>query len=802
MSNRTIIVNKDFDPTILRTVLRRYWWWPVLFIVLFSTFAYFYLRYTMPVYESTMVFQLGNEDAAKEIIDIENINSRDVDISSEIELMRSQLIFEKAIQKINYSVSIFSKGQILTEQKYNSSSFNVQPYALRDSSLIGKPIFVNFNGGIITLSYLSKGKKQTIIGKLNDHLLNKDFDIVLKAKSEKHLEEDANGNQLYFVFNSIQSYAAQYLGSLQIAPIDPIAKTIQITFRGNNPEQCYDMTNAVAEAFNEFDKENKRQGSDNILRFIDQQMDSLSGALKNSKDSLIIYQRKANISNPENIDESISGSISDLQEKLTVLEEEIRSLNNVSLKLKSDPNRLEVYRLLPEMLGKSYEQSLSTQINLLHELLERKEDLLYRVTSENSEVKSINTKIQLKLISIRKSISVILDRLNENNKIIRAKLAGFENQYFELPEKKIEFSRLRNIQDLNEKYYSLLSEKKAQYLISDAGYTSNNRILSKPAINYDPFSPNKGLIYSSFIGFGFLLGLGVIIFRYLTFNEINQLEDLKKLLPAKASILGVIPIFLKGNMPFSQLVVKDASKSMLAESMRKIRVNLSYINPTYQTIAISSSISGEGKTFVALNLAGIIAMSGKKTILLDLDLRRPKIHLGLNADNIYGMSGLIVNQFTMEQCLKHSILENLDFISAGPIPPNPSELLLSNRFKEIVEELKKSYDVIILDNPPIGLVSDGIKVLTDADIPIYVFKSHYSKRNFALRVKELFDLEQLEKLNVVLNAVSPAKTSSYGYGYGFQYGYGYYEGEDVSRKEKIKNRLRDIIKRLFKNANK
>jgi capsular exopolysaccharide synthesis family protein len=143
-------------------------------------------------------------------------------------------------------------------------------------------------------------------------------------------------------------------------------------------------------------------------------------------------------------------------------------------------------------------------------------------------------------------------------------------------------------------------------------------------------------------------------------------------------------------MEFSQLVVSESPKSMLAEAMRKIRTNLSYINPNYKTIAITSSISGEGKTFVALNLAGIIAMSGKKTILLDLDMRKPKVHLGLNAENVYGMSGLIINQFTLEQCIQHSSLENLDFITAGPIPPNPSELLLSGRFKEIVEQLKET----------------------------------------------------------------------------------------------------------------
>ncbi|MFN5909768.1 MAG: polysaccharide biosynthesis tyrosine autokinase, partial [Bacteroidota bacterium] len=304
------------------------------------------------------------------------------------------------------------------------------------------------------------------------------------------------------------------------------------------------------------------------------------------------------------------------------------------------------------------------------------------------------------------------------------------------------------------------------------------------------------LIYTTFIMFGLVLGLAIMFFRYLTFNEINMIDDLQRLLPDKATILGGVPMH-KSEMEFSQLVVGESPKSMMAESLRKIRTNLSYINPNYKTIAISSSVSGEGKTFVALNLAGIIALSGKRTILLDLDLRKPKIHLGLNADNTKGMSGLIVGQYELEDCIQHSTLENLDFITAGPVPPNPSELLLSDNFVKLVEELKRSYQVIVIDNPPIGLVSDGIKNLTEADIPIYVFKSHYSKRVFAHRLRELFEMQKLERLNVILNGLRVTRFSSYGYGH-YGYGYGYYEGLNPSLRERLAMRIKNTFLRLIR----
>jgi len=794
LNKKSVIINKDYDPVILGTVLKRYWWWPIVFVGLFSTLAYFFLRYTKPVYESSMMIQLDNEDNAAEILAVKNINSKQDDISSDVELIRSQFMFEKAIQRISYNISIFSKGSVLTEEKFMSSELNILPYALKDSSLIGAQVFVKFDGKYVFLNYNHKGQEHRVKGLLNEHIQNSHFDLVVKSANLVDLKRDSDDNELFFVFNSVQSFATRHLPSLIVVPIDPVAKTIQITFRGNNAQMCHDISLAVAEAYLEYDDGAKQKGSDNILLFIDQQLDSLAGELRNSKDSLMVFQRKSNMPDPDAVGTTLSGNITKLQDQSFIIDDEIRSLSGVGKKLKNEPNRLDVYRLLPEMLGKSYEQSLSGQITQLHELLEKKEDLLYQITPESAEIKSLDSRIQVKLANVRRSISVILDRLYDQSKNIKDQINGFNAEYFELPEKKMEFSRLKNVQELNEKYFALLTESKVLYAISDAGYSSNNRILSRPIVNNTPVSPNRKLIYTTFILFGVVIGIAILFFRYLTFNEINMLDDLTKILPEEATILGGVPL-TKVKMLHSQIVVGDSPKSMLAESMRKIRTNLSYIHPNYQTIAISSSISGEGKTFVALNLAGIIALSGKRTIVLDLDLRKPKIHLGFGVSNEQGMSGLIVNQYQLEECIQKSTIEHLDFITAGPIPPNPSELLLSKRFKEIVEELKKQYDVIIIDNPPIGLVSDGVRILSESDIPIYVFKSHYSKRIYAQRVKELFDMKQLQKLNVVLNGLKSSGTSSYGYGYGYGYGsgYGYYESDVKTRRERWMERLKNFF---------
>ena len=290
-----------------------------------------------------------------------------------------------------------------------------------------------------------------------------------------------------------------------------------------------------------------------------------------------------------------------------------------------------------------------------------------------------------------------------------AKSSQLEEEFYLIPEKKMEFNRLKSLQDLNEKYFSLLTEKKVQYAISRAGYAPTSHILSNAVASSTPVNSNKIITYFGLGLLGVLIGIGILIFKYITFNEVTGIEDLKRILPSDINFLGGVPL-MKVNMEHSKVVVNASSKTLLSEAMRSIRSNLSFVNPNAKVIAISSSISGEGKTFVGINLAGIIALSGKKTVIIDLDMRKPKVHLGFNASNKIGMSHLIVGQASIEEVVQHSEITNLDFITAGDIPPNPSELILSDAFNQIIEDLKEKYDIIVIDNPPIGLVSDGIQI--------------------------------------------------------------------------------------------
>ncbi len=763
MEQKGIFINKDFQPAILSAVFRKNWLWIPFAILFFTLSGMIYLRYTKPIYESNAVIQIGSKDQGKDVLGLENLNTKK-GLSEAVELMRSEFLFNKTIRSLNMNISYFSQGKFLTEERYLSSSFIVTPFQLKDSSLCQIPIYISESGNTYKLSYTIDGNQFNVPFKTDSLIENNHFKITIKIANPISFESESKENLIYFVFNNPDKLTERLISNLSVTPLNPEAKTIQISFRSNNAAMSKDITESVYRTFFNYDEELEKQSSLNALLFIHEQLDSLDRRLRNSKDSIQQFQRASNIPNPEQAETSLIEQISTISNEIFNSELELETLRNLEFKISTSPNRLEIYQLIPELIGTSFESSLYNQIEELHKLLEKREDLAFSMTQESNAYKNLSNKIQQRISTIRHSISALKERIQSRIIVLKQKLRELDNEILEIPEKRMELSRLKNIQELDEKYFLLLMDKRSEYSISNAGFASKNIVLKASGVSSTPVSPNSKLIYGAAIFLGLFLSLGIIILKYLMHNEVNSLSDLKTLL-GEVSVLGSVPIH-KQKSEFSKLVVAENPKSMLAEAFRGIRSNLNFIKPDARIYAVSSSISGEGKTFVCLNLAGILAMTGKKTILIDLDLRKPKVHHGFETNNNLGMSTILSSQTTIPDCIQKSSLENLDFISAGPIPPNPSELILSTKMEETLEELKTMYDIIIIDNPPVGLVSDGIGLLSIADCPIYVFKANYSKRSFAHRVKELIEVQKIKGLSIILNAVD-IKRNGYGYGYGY-----------------------------------
>jgi tyrosine-protein kinase Etk/Wzc len=221
-------------------------------------------------------------------------------------------------------------------------------------------------------------------------------------------------------------------------------------------------------------------------------------------------------------------------------------------------------------------------------------------------------------------------------------------------------------------------------------------------------------------------------------------------------------------------------KSSLSEALRAVRTNIEFVasqdgKGKKRIISITSTVAGEGKTFVAINLSGVLAMSTQKVVLLDLDMRKPKLHLAFDLSNEKGMSTILSGKCNWKEAAFSTPLEDIDVIPAGPPPPNPAELLMRPTFDLLLQDLHEVYDIIMIDCPPVGLVTDGIIVMQKADLPIYVVRSEYSKRIYLKNVNKLVKANGFRSLGVILNGLDKLKT----YGYGYGYGYDYYTDDDV-----------------------
>jgi capsular exopolysaccharide synthesis family protein len=297
-------------------------------------------------------------------------------------------------------------------------------------------------------------------------------------------------------------------------------------------------------------------------------------------------------------------------------------------------------------------------------------------------------------------------------------------------------------------------------------------------------SPDKSKIEKQFISIGLIISVIIIALRAMLFTKIKSVEQLKDM--TELPLIGVLP-FVKGEGS-EGIVVEQSPNSLISESFRNFRTNLQYANidVSAKTYLISSFSPGEGKTFTSVNLAAILAKSGKRTVIIELDLHKPRVYrrFGLKEQSI-GITTCITGQNTYEEIVTSTHVPNLFCIFSGPIPPNPSDFVLSDKLKEIIERAKQDFDYVIIDSPPAGLLSDSVYLIQYADASIFVLNTKSSTKRVINFIEEIIEANKLQHVLLLLNGVSrPGKRyyyQGYGYSYGYGYGYGYGKGKGYGK---------------------
>lgn len=792
--------SNEFDLGLFVHIVRKSIVWVFLLIFLSAAGAYIYLKYTPGVYEAKVIIQLGEDDNATKVLNVGQYNEEN-SLQSKLELLRSKLLIKETLKRIPIEVSYFAEGEILTNEHYTQSPYEVEILELKSESARNKAILVNFEDA--TKFELIYRGKEFPGQQVNQAIDIGDVRIRVKVNNPEsliqHLERE---DQLFFRINSLDGLSNRFYGNLDVRILNNTAKTMVISYRDHNPHIARDFVMAHAEEFINFDLEKRSRSEENIINFIDAQIDTVFEKLRNSESTLNTYKQENKITNLSSISEVYLQRLTKYEDDVLQLELELKLLEQVELLTEKNVKEIQAHNIVPLISGSTFENTLTGLLDNLNQLLIEKEEALYSVTIDNDRIKSLEHQIGIQKNLILESVSALRDKVVEQKKNLSEKVHDVEGTYYTLPEKELEFARLQRLLHINEKYYTMLLEKRIEYRISKEGFVSRHQVLEEAPLPRNPISPRKNMILVSFVLTGAILGFILISIRYLVHNNITSLNEIVRLSHASISTLGVVPKF-KREIPISMLIVDKNPKSIIAEAFRSLRTNLQFISnePGPKTVAVTSTISGEGKTFIALNLAGIIAYSGKKVVVLDLDMRKPKIHKSFKVDNSKGMSSLLIGKDELEDTIQNTSLEHLDFITAGPIPPNPSELILGIRMKTLIDRLKAMYDVVIIDTPPVGLVTDGVELIKQVDYPLYVFRSDYSKKQFVQVADRLINENKINKLAVILNGVDLDRNRysyKYSYGYGYGYGYGYspgYGGGYYSDDKSPSNKARNFFKR-------
>jgi tyrosine-protein kinase Etk/Wzc len=730
-------------------------WFGVIFVILIAT-AILYIRYTKPMYQSNSEIKLDQENQSN-ILGLNQYEqtSNFALLSSEMELIRSRLFFSKVIETVHLNPQYFTYGSILDDEKYLSPPFKVG-YKIRNANIYNIDIDVTIlDDNSFELKYKVNNQDYKYLGQFGDSLQTSFIDCVLTLSNPRNFENDS---EYYFRINSRESLINYIDKNLSVEPLNLQANTFKISFKDHNLNKAHALVSAIDTIYYNYSLQEKTRANRSKIDYLNKQLLETEKKL----DAFESYFEEFTITNQTvDLDEDVKRTlvaINGLDSQRIKIDKKISELELVQKRLSQSPykNLIPKANVYPLHLNRAFEE-----FNLLNNDLEKLglsyKQNTYTFKARQTEVELIKSDILSEINDFKNELLEKLNNLSSSKQRLRSQLIN-------LPSKNTEFNKSKRFYTLNEEMYLSLMQSKNEFEIAIAGSITKIKILSPASLSGPPIYPIPFFAYSSAIILAIVFSFLFAGITYLAHNKIQSLQEIEFL--TQATTLGAVPKHsLNGKI--AKIVVNKHPKSAVSEALRSIRTNIEFMVPDKKSkvISVTSTIGSEGKTFISTNLAALLAMAGKKSVVVDLDLRKPKIHLAFdNVKNETGVSSILIGKSTIKECIKSSSIEGLDFITAGSIPPNPSELILRKEFGLLIDELQSKYEVVVLDTPPVGLVTDGLLAMQKADLPIYVLKADFSKRSFIQNVNRVLATGQFNNLSLILNATTGG--AEYGYGQG------------------------------------
>lgn len=783
-------VTLDFKRVLARAI--RFWYVIVISLGAALAIAFYNNRYTQKVYPvsaSIVILEAKEMGGAADMLFKNSLIDPYRNYLNEPYIIRSYPLIEEVVKDLNFHVTFEREGYFMTTEAYDYMPV-VASWCNPNEIKEGKFIFKLVDDTHYSLATFSeKGDHPELVFVINDSIQFEEYSLCIRRQPNRKLT-DFIGVPFLLSIKNPNVIAGSYISRLQVEWAELGSGVVNLSLTGTNVKKEIDFLAGLINSYQDRDLEKKNEAARRTIDFIQKQLSGIKDSLR-----IVEYQleRFGNSSRVKDMS-------ADAQRYLMKIEEFEMQKSELLI-------RKNYYQYLNEYLNKGdgnldqiiLPSSIGLVDPVLGSLLSKMVDLQLEIKMYMDPTRERNPLVTDKLQRIREIKENVLESvetLKSTDKIkmdfLNKQLTAIEKQLNLLPASERQLIAVQRNYSLLENLYVFLMQKLSEASISEASSTSDIRVVNPPmrggAISPKPI---QNLLIATFAGLAIPFII-FVIFEILN-NKVQSKEDIDKM--SSIPFLGGV-----GHSTGSNLAVKESPKSGVAESFRAMRSNLNFFtgNKSKQIFMVSSSISGEGKTFTTINLATVFALSGKKTLIVGADMRRPKIFEDFNRANQLGLSTYLSGISEFNDVVQDTEIENLFFISGGPVPPNPSELLLTSRFENFIKLANDQFDFVIIDTPPLALVTDAFVISKFVDHTVFVLRQNYSPKVFIRSIDEYYQTGKLQNMSIILNDIyksglgygyGQSYAYHYGYGYGAYGGYGYYS-DDQHKKTNFK--------RLFK----
>ncbi|MEO6133688.1 MAG: polysaccharide biosynthesis tyrosine autokinase [Ginsengibacter sp.] len=748
-------------------------YWPVFVLLLMFSVAgaWLYLRYTSPVYQTTASILIKDDKkgaGALDPLEAFDLFGGKKSVENEVEILQSKTLIQEVVNNLHLYAPLTDQGRVANSNAYLTSPIVIEARA-PDSMKFVRKIPFDFDEQTKTVKiddkyYHINEWVKTSYGLLR-FLPNKYFRPLIKTKNS-----DKEKSHFYFSLNSLKSTANGILKDMIITPSSKQSTVIDLTIEGEVPQRGEDVLNELLKVYNQAAILDKNILAANTLQFVKDRLAYVVNELDSVEGSLEKYKTKNKIFDISAQSHIFLETVAANDQKLSELNMQSAVLDQVQSYVKGNGN---IGGIAPATFGLA-DPVLTGLLSNLSEL-ELQYEKTKKIVPENNPVvislvdaiEKLKPGILANINSQRRNLAAAKENLSVTN-------TQFNSMLKTIPEKERELLGISRQQSIKNNIYTFLLQKREETALSFASAVADSRIIDKAESSDIPVSPKKYLIYLASILGAFALGFSFIYAKDMLNRTVKDRSDIEKY--TSIPFLGEV-VFDRSKSP---IVISDGKRSFIAEQFRQLRTSLSYlgIDESHKRILITSSISGEGKSFIASNLGASLALMNKKVVLIELDLRKPKLSDYFSVSRNIGISNYLIGKLPIDEIIKITGIEYLSIIPSGPIPPNPSELISNGRLNTLLDDLESKFDYIIIDTAPVSPVTDAYLVSPICDVTLFVIRHDYTPKMFVQKLEQQNKKSSLTNPAIVYNGIRGKGIGKYRYGNGYGYGYGYTENED------------------------